>query len=480
MIKMAKKSNPKNKKAIFICQFTESSLKLVKCLIKNNFTREFVELTALPLTPNLDDKSLTAKLKQAFSELKHNNNAVILSLPRQQATCRYIKIPTQSSQEIEKIISFQASKYLPYPVNELLSGYQIVSIDKQGYSHVNLNIVHRRVVEKYLGILGAAGIKDIRVTLSSYGISNLYAELNPKESEVTLVADIDIMQVELAIVLKDKLYFSRSFRVGPKDNLESLLFEEITKTSNTYIKETGAKAFSRIFILNNKENMQHIAKALNDRMNIPATALSYWERISCSRGFSAELLRTNGSFASLVGLGLKDLPDSINIVPQDIKEMRRKRNLHLRYLRLSLFSFITIIIFSLAVVKNMDNKNKYLIRLKKELSKISPQAKSLEELERRINILETYGQKKPSLLDIVSELHRLTPASLSLVNFSYEENGEIALRGQAPDLNSVFLLVSELEKSAAFSSFKVKVEYATKRKAQSGEFIDFEISCLKD
>lgn len=120
------KHKQRDKKALFILQLTESSLKVIRCLVKNNFTREFQELRALALPANIDDKAVIVKVKQAFVELGYSNKNVILSLPRQQATCRYIKIPTQSSREIEKIISFQASKYLPYPVNELLTGYQII------------------------------------------------------------------------------------------------------------------------------------------------------------------------------------------------------------------------------------------------------------------------------------------------------------------------------------------------------------------
>jgi Tfp pilus assembly protein PilN len=474
------KYKQKDKKAIFILQITETNLKAIKCLIKNNFIREFQELKALALPLNLDDKGLIAKVKQLLLELGYTNNNVILSLPRQQATCRYIKIPAQSFREIEKIISFQAAKYLPYPVNELLTGYQVILSHKEGYSHINLNIVHKKALERYLGILSAAGVKNTYVTLSSYGLANLYSQFNPQDLQTTLIVDIDVNQVEFAIVLKDKLYFSRSFRIMQRNNLELLLREEITKTNSAYLKETGASPLSQIVILNSKEDVRSIIKSLSSHLNLPAQVFSYEQKLSCFKDFRQQLLNSEISFANLIGLGLKPLADSVDIVPMQIKEARKKISLRRRYLRFFLWGLATIIIFALAIAKSLDNKIKYLNYLKKELNKISGEAKGLEELEKRINMLQSHGQKKPSLLDILHQLHQIIPENIFLANLLCEEDSKITLKGQAPELNAVLSLVSQLERSSIFNNFNVKVEYATKRKSQSGEFVDFQIICLKE
>ena len=53
------------------------------------------------------------------------------------------------------------------------------------------------------------------------------------------------------------------------------------------------------------------------------------------------------------------------------------------------------------------------------------------------------------------------------------------MRGQAQELNSVLAFVAQLEGSAVFKKFNVKIRYATKKKIVSGEIVDFEIACLK-
>ena len=87
------------------------------------------------------------------------------------------------------------------------------------------------------------------------------------------------------------------------------------------------------------------------------------------------------------------------------------------------------------------------------------------------------SNKKYSTLDILHEISRLMPQPLTLSNFSYEEDKLLLLRGYASELNSVYSFVQFLEKSPLFNSFNIRLRYATKRKAKSGEVADFEIIC---
>ncbi|MDD4955607.1 MAG: PilN domain-containing protein, partial [Candidatus Omnitrophica bacterium] len=83
------------------------------------------------------------------------------------------------------------------------------------------------------------------------------------------------------------------------------------------------------------------------------------------------------------------------------------------------------------------------------------------------------------VLDALYELYRVAPKDIYLSSFVYENDKQIALRGQTPELNYVLELVSALEKSKVFGNFTSKLRYATKKKTQTGEIIDFEIVCLK-
>ena len=85
-------------------------------------------------------------------------------------------------------------------------------------------------------------------------------------------------------------------------------------------------------------------------------------------------------------------------------------------------------------------------------------------------------------LDFVARgdsLASAVPAEANLLSLNYEENKSVILRGTYADLNTVFSFVASIQKSPAFAKFNIKIKYATTKKTQYGEIVEFEIACLK-
>lgn len=470
----------KKRKTTFICQLADSYLKVIKCQISKKLKREFIDLGLEAITADIDDKKLSEKLEQVFKKLGYKNELVIISLARNHATCRYLKVPTQAPEEIERIISLQAPRYLPYPANELITGYQVISVDKEGYTELNLIIVHKDIIQRYIKIFQGLNIKNFKLYLNSYGLFNLYSYIQPEELKTVMLIDIDAEQVELAIASYHKLLFSRYFKFNrTQANWENMFIDEINKTQDAYIKELSKEIPVKIILLAADKISQGLIDILKRHMALPVELLFYVKKVNISSNLSNALLNSNNSFASLIGLGLRDIEESLNLLPQDMKETIKEFAQRKGRLRLILFIVSIILLWGLGIVKNLDNKTNYLNQLKLELNKISKDARPLEDMEKKIKLLESRSEKSSLTLDILYELSQAQPAQISLTNFSYEENNQIILRGQTPELNSIFLFVSQLEKSAVFKNFNIKVRYATKKKTQTAELVDFEIVCLK-
>jgi Tfp pilus assembly protein PilN len=470
----------KNKKAIFICHIGENALKVIKCALNKNEVREFVDLEVRSIPPDTDDKKISAQLKQVFDKLEYKNEPLVISLPRNQATCRYLKVPTEKPQEIERIISLQASRFLPYPAGELITGYQTILTDKEGYAHLNLVIVHKDVVERYFKILKECNIKNISIILSSYGLGNLYGYIRPQDETAVMVIDIDSDQVEVAIVAQRRLFFSRYFKINKlQADWENLFIDEVKKTYDVYVKEIINQPPNRIILLDPSKVSQEFTKILNQQTILAVETLYYGDKIGLSNNVLKEIRDSDTSIADLAGLGLKDADQSLNLLPRNIKEEAEKIVKQKEYLRMSLFSLGIIFILGLSITKGLSNKQNYLRQLKIELNKISQEARPLEEMEKRYLLLGGRAQKKPTSLEVLYELHRIMPAQVSLANLIYEEDNQIILHGETQDMNPVLLLVAALEKSAVFKDLNVRLRYATKKNTSSGEIVDFEIVCAK-
>jgi len=469
------------KKDIFICQITEGALKLIRCLYNQKSKKTaFNALSLEPLALNADNKRIAEKLSAALKKLGYNNQPVILSLPRQYAALRYLKIPSQQPQEIERIVNLQAPHYLPYQLSELITGYQVISTDKQGYSGINMVVVHTDVVKRHLDIFREAKIREFKIVLSSYGLCNLYHYLYPEEDLPVMAVDIDSSQIELAIVSRGKLLFSRSFKLSNTHFEQDKIFiEEIEKTRNAYSKDVPGGALKKITIFGGRVSLEEFAQALKKRIDLPVEISNYNEKIGLEEALISRISHSEGSFAGLFGLGLENIPEALNLIPQNIKELSRKNSRRREYVRSALFIIGAILILMLAISKSLDNKAKYLSGLKLELNKIVKEAKPLEDIDRRLKLLENRLQKKPSGLDALFEAQGVAPANISLLSLAYEEDGEVILRGQAPELNFVLTYLAELEKSPVFKDFNIKIRYATKKNTQRGEMVEFEINCLR-
>jgi hypothetical protein len=469
----------KDKKAIFICQINGKILKVAKFLSGGRSAREFAGWEVETLLSDRDDKELAEKLSRIFKKLGYSRNPIVISLPRIYATCRQLRVPTQSAQDIEKIIRLRAATYLPYPAEELITAYEVVSLDKEGYSHLNLTIVQNDIISRWVNLFRSFKPAAFSVVLSSYGLSRLYGYLKPEAAAPVILLDIDSHYAELAIIENKKLLFSRCFNLDRlKPDWPNLFIEELNKSRDVYRKEMPEEMPDRVVILGEGRLAEETAEILKKETGLSVETLPYYKPIIT--GYSADKIPSaDYSFAGLAGLGAGDIEESLYLLPEGIKEKARRLAQARQRRGIILLLSAIIALWFLALTGNLDSKSRYLGLLQTELNKIAEQALPLEAMDKRMRLLEGRSTKESLNLAIIPELYKIMPHQIYLTNLACEEETSVTLRGQSPELNSVLVFVSKLEASAVFKGFNIKVKYATKRKTAQGELIDFEITGAK-
>ncbi len=452
-------------KIIFICSITENSLKVLRCL-RAGYKAEVMAFHSEEFPVGSVDEQISNRLSLALSKLGFKNHPIIAALPCNSVTCRYLKVPSVSSEEIERILFLQAPRYLPYSAGELVSSYQVVSTDKEGYSCLNLVIAHKDLITRYRNIFGAHKPVSLEIILSSYGLRNIYAHIRPQDSGPIILLDVYPQYAELVIIADKRLIFSRCFKLDTNLlNWQNILIEEINKSRDAYSKDINKERPQRCAVFGNKEIAQECVRVLNAKTELAAEILVD-DKINFSAG-------------ALIGLGLENIPAELNMLPEAQRE--KNRGIRQRKERLTLSFFIAGIILTwiLGMVKTLDNQEKYLKQLKIELMKVAGEAKPLEEAEKRAKFIKERSQKKPTILEAIIELYQLIPDRVSLSRLDWQEDNELMLLGQAQELDAVFVFTKNLEKSAVFKAFNIKINHATKTKMPSGENVNFEISCKK-
>ncbi|MFH0827373.1 MAG: pilus assembly protein PilM [Candidatus Omnitrophota bacterium] len=469
------------KKFTFSGCVTDTAFKVIKCKsVHDAKTLELLEGQALPLPANADEKKLSDLWQQSLKKMGYDHHPIIVCLPRNQATCRYLKVPAVTPSEIEKMSNLQASRYLPYPAHELVTAFDIISTDKEGYAHINLTIVQKNNIERILNILKGFKASRMSIILSSYALLNLYLFLKPGDHESTMIIDVDALQAELAVVGSRKLLFSRSVKMDRQAfGWKNVLFDEMDKTLETYMESVSSEPIRKFALVGTRSALDELKEALEAKFSLPAEILTLGPNLNIPPNLSGVILNSEVSFASCLGLCLKEPQPSLNLLPQDIKDETRKVISRKKSLQAAVLALVIMMAWGIGSAKHLDNREVYLERLRSELAKISKTAKPLEDIERRFELLEARNLNVSSSLDILHELHAIVPADAALISMSFEENKQVLLRGQSPGLDSVFAFVDRIEKSSVFKPFRIKVRYATKKKTASGDMVDFEIECLK-
>lgn len=464
------------KRTVFICQAGESSLKLVKFGSRGECLGVEVESLSVALKP----KQAVDKVILLFNKLKYNKEPVILSLPRSSVTCRYLKVPAAGEAQIEKIVSLQASRYLPYPAGEIICGYQVISTDSEGYSQICIVVAHKQVIEDYMPLFGALKCRSFSVIVSSFGLYNVYKSIGKTINDPVLLMDIDSSQIELAIVSNTGMLFSRAFKLNrvALTNWQDILVQEINMTLDAYVKESFLKTISKVIVLAQGGIGKEFSEVLRSRARFEVEELPYVKNIMCSADISSRLSSSEYSFASLLGMGLSRLPESLSLVPDTVKQTNKNALLFRQYSQIALLITAIILFICAAIFNNLNLKAVHLNGLKSELNLISKEGMSLENLAKRLNT-KRKKLSEVSCVEILSGLYRAIPEEITLTSFTYNQNKELILSGQTKELNSVFGLVSKMEGSEEFKKFNIKVRYATQRRLRETEVVDFEIIGLK-
>lgn len=459
------KNNVKKKDIITALEVTEKYLKVAQSSwVKDH--RELCALKAQTLTKGTDDKAISTEISRLFraKDIKKSTK-VILCLPRYLVTTRYIKIPSRDPQEIEKIISLAASKYLPYPSEELVSRYYLIGQDSEGYSRILLVLIHRNVLNRYLKIVKDSGLQAVAVSVSSYGLYSWYlsCQAPSDKSGTLLLVDIDSAYQDLVVISEGRLVFTRSFTVELKPQDPALvnlgldkILEEIKRSLITYQKENIDRNPTQIILTGSPQNINVLEQKLSNALSLPVKSIG-------------------SPFSSVIGLALGEDLESLDLTPKETREKRKFLVKRREWLKSAVLFIAALVILILGIGKNIYDKTHYLNRIKAKIDTLSAEAKSLEEIKNQLEIIKEQFSIPVSGIDALYEIYRISPPSITLNSFSFEEKERLVIKGQAQDLSSVFKFVTTLEESEYFKG--VSVKNATKRKTELTEVADFEIIC---
>lgn len=474
---------------ITVLELDDNRLKIVQ-VKKFNKNKKISKIILEDIT-SLTDGKISEKIKELSKEFKINSDLFALSIPHNQVIIKNIELPSTNPLEIKDMIELQVGKQTPFAREEIIYGYEILSATDDGYSRIMLVIVRKEIVNRLLNILEGAKIKTEQVSLSSEGLLNWFLTFckQKNQKKPCILVDINYAASDFEIIWNNKLIFSRNISLGLSqagsdiNEWQSKFIKQINNSMTaislyTYQNEIMDEDMDRIIISGAERLTSLLDKdVLKKELNLDVDIISQFNNLPESNDLKKDYKETarDVSFSALLGLVFTYPEHKINLIPHElliekgVKERGR-----------DLYFFGIYMVFILATVSSIFlgriyNKESYLNRLEKEISKTKDKVNKINNMITEIDLIEERTKTKNYSLSLIYEIHRLISPEIHLISFSYDGKNNLVLRGSSNETSAVYKFINTLEKSDYFKD--VKTGSISKQKTGNKEMTDFDITC---
>ncbi|SHK07430.1 type IV pilus assembly protein PilM [Desulforamulus aeronauticus] len=171
------------------------------------------------------EEMLAAELARLLDQLPVKRCPINVTIGAKIIT-RHIRMPEMPAKELVTAIKWEAEKYIPIPVDELVLDYvNLGSQNPEGHkqSHILLTAITRETVEFYHRAFSFANLQLAAVDLSAFAIWRVFVGMNrdfPKE--VTALLDLGYSSSQMIVVKNRKIVFTRLLPVGARTIFDTL------------------------------------------------------------------------------------------------------------------------------------------------------------------------------------------------------------------------------------------------------------------
>jgi Tfp pilus assembly PilM family ATPase/Tfp pilus assembly protein PilN len=486
-IKGLKKFNffPKKSKQDFIAfDLNEERFKLAH-VHTSKMRREVANLITQE-TKGLTDDEISALVAKSIAAIGVKNPRVFLAVPLHLVITRSIEIPSRDPDEIKEIVNLQASRHTPYSRAEIIIDTLNLGVVRENYTKVLLVIVPKDVVNRQTAILEKANLQLEKIFFPPEGICQACSKILSNESsdQTTAIVHMDDVFTSFIVIQKNKILFVRGISIGAhhmleeKDVYADRFVDELQKSLESYITDEMGPAPSTLLLTGVVAEVTSLDDLFNETLNIPIKHQTYFKHFPIASA-AKQLASTNNrvSFFNVIAPLL--LYDRMKL---DLISVERKLKMQLEQRSRDIFKtaiLVLIILSSLLLIlfNKISYKKSYLERLTARYAPMRQDAKNLEQIFAKTQLVKDYLATRGESIEVLSELYDAIPNEVRLNEIKYDvDSGKFSVKGSALSMGAVFTFVANLEKSEKFKNVKPKQVETRSEKGGSDSAI-FDISC---
>jgi type IV pilus assembly protein PilM len=390
---------------------------------------------------------------------------------------RFVKLPPVSPDKIDELVVYEASENLPFPIDEIVWDYQLVT--EEGSHEVDALIVatKRETALDAAACAEAAGLPITVVDAIPFALYNCVRFNYVSSDASTMVLDIGARSTNLVFVEGSKIFtrsipvagntitseIARSLSVSvdeaeriKKDvgfvalggtyavmddevsdkvskvirNVVTRLHTEVTRSINFYRSQQGGSAPSRLLLAGGSSLTRHIDTFFREKLGCEVEYLNPFVNVAVAESARHD---TEGLFlmAPSVGLALRShmkCPVEINLTPPAILAAQRFSR-RLPCFGVAVAGLVLTLLCWFTYAKNLqavyEGQNDVV---KERLSAIECQQNQIDAIKRESSVLSekadflsTMAASRASFLEILGGVHKAMIKDAWLTSLSFEE-----------------------------------------------------------
>ena len=456
---------------------------------------------------------LTAVFKDELRRNKIEVNKAVFCLSGKDLIIRTFEMPAMPREEVAPAVSFEAKKYIPFKVEELIFDYQI-QVDRLTHKNSVLFVgIKKETIEKYVSLARQLNIKIVSIEYSAFSLVRAVKLAAAEERGIVAVLGVDLKEddeANFSVFENGFPLFSRDFslsggleelgkpQVHDTTKLIDKLKNEIRFSFDYYQRKFPTKEIKKVVFMSDPELTSELSVYLSEiGLSVKAVEFAKISRVM-GKPVPYSLSMIKGYSASLA----EDLKSSLKIdllsAQQKLKASSKDRMQlsMLEGLRVEPKIFFIGLVICLATygfgfyrMQPLHREISDVIGKRPQVANISPTA-TIDELNQvegkyknKLNSLDKAIKGQlfvTNLLDIISS-H--LPDGVWLEDFMFSKKSDsqfLDLLGDSiNDFDSVNKFTTNLRNDPKFNKYfsEVSINSMDRSQADNMPVIRFSISC---
>lgn len=483
--------------------------------------------------PDLEERvpfeiKIVALLKDELRRNKIETKETSICLSGKDLIIRVFEMPLMSQSDLRTAINFEAKKYIPFKIEDLIADYQWYTDKLNRRNLVVFTGIKKADMDTYFSISGQLNIKVQKIEYSGYSILRFLKLVGLEDKGVSAVISVDLQEEEEVIFMAQEAgfpLFSRDITLGAgpaagipqikkeldKDVILGKVRSEVRISLDYYNRKFPTKNIKKIYLVSNKDSFLELEGFVKD-MGFSAQFVDVNKYIAKFAGksvpFSLGFIKSySSSLSKLVKTTLKTdflTTKKKAASPEESWKRREASGLFADLRPNALVVVAALLIFIFPFAFGIYQK----IPLEKELGSIIAKRPSVsgvsqdlvrEELANinsnykdKIKIVDELLKKQLYITEFLNVIPQVMPNGMWLDEFSFRKVGEITeieteltLRGTAymadgaKEFELVNIFISRLKENSTFRKYFKTINLLSidQVKVQNSSVTNFMISC---